>query len=424
MKKLIINLLGMICLFGSGPSQGYINETGFPNMEIDVVVICLKKHNLNYTLKECIDGSFNLLNHLSDFQTDKNKPFEIITYQNENNLSRKEWTEQAYSLAKTFPNSTVVIGIQKLEELQAQGNNQNMDGAFDIKQEQINALGAFHIGLLEVVEKDVPHARCIHISGDNKSDIYKGSLEKMSKRDQKRMEQFFCCKEMPQVESLSQENKNVCVGKEAVFIMEKLIDATNLYEEYRMAIDSAQTTMSTLSNLSKKSLRLSKSLKSLNPTQKELVENLIVFTDLFTSLVDQTMQLTIENSSIHNTIKSKQTVSPYNKQKVHQLEGSLTKTVVACTGLLDRISFPISLEYGPLLTAEEKTLLSSRIHSKGKMLAAEYYSQIADARASSSAAPKIEGSYRASMSIYGVLNDKTDILVPAQLQKYVDLQQK
>ena len=171
-----------------------------------------------------------------------------------------------------------------------------------------------------------------------------------------------------------------------------------------------RATMTEISNFSKKNLRLSRALKRLKPTQKELVGNLIVFTDLFTSLVDQTMKLMLEYYSIQSTAKSKNLNSP----NASQLEGNLTKQAVACTNVIDRISYPISLAYAPKLTAEEKVTLSSRIHSKGQMLAAKYYSQIENAKANSST-PKIEGAYSSSMSIYGVLNGKSDILLPAKL---------
>ncbi len=198
----------------------------------------------------------------------------------------------------------------------------------------------------------------------------------------------------------------------ALLVMEKLIDSTNLFEEYFILGKNSVHSLSVLSDFSTKSKNIAQELKNHGLLEKGTAGDLIIFSNLFSSFIDKMMEITLQYEMIESSKSLGWQPSQYQTQKVKDLQANVSQDMLKCMRLLNNSTCPISLENAPWFTTKEKDLLCSRIHSVGKSIAEECYKRIDNGENVASVISKVGGSYRSSMSIYGVLKGRKDVIGP------------
>lgn len=216
------------------------------------------------------------------------------------------------------------------------------------------------------------------------------------------------------VKSIQDEKLSIKKAKqeEAFFIMEKLIDASNLMEEYFIILKTDMPPLSVLSKFSKQSLALSKDLKDHGVAGKGVEKNLLLFSDLFACTMDKVSELILQFQIRDRTRALGQYTSTYQNQKLEELKEKIGSDLIKCMHFLCNSSCQLCIENCPFLSAEQKSLLCSRIHSKGASIAAECYEKMDNGADVASALFHLNGKYQPSMSIYGMLKDRKDIIAP------------
>ncbi|MCH9621371.1 MAG: hypothetical protein S4CHLAM20_07910 [Chlamydiia bacterium] len=180
----------------------YIGMGSFSDVHMNMIVICSRNYDFNFNTIEQSQGYFNVMDHLPQLLKGAENKIALVTYQNGINTSKQDWITMAHHLAHTLPQGTIIIGLYN----PTQGILKDIPRTFHEKSGtetySVKALRAFHTSLLDIMDKHASKARCIHIPHSEAGAIYCRSFERMSLKNQAKMQNYFFVEAIAPAESI------------------------------------------------------------------------------------------------------------------------------------------------------------------------------------------------------------------------------
>lgn len=175
--------------FQQGPTK-FEGFGSFSGIQVDLMFICAREFEFQFTEHEIKQGYFNLMEHLHELIGGIADQIEFVTFQNGINNPHYDWENMGVLLNTELPRGVAAFGIHKPT------NGAFKDGREVIyrknTRESITAegLAAFHTSLYSIMEKHAPDGKIQHFAHSGGVLEYNISVEKMNQDNRKLAQKY------------------------------------------------------------------------------------------------------------------------------------------------------------------------------------------------------------------------------------------
>ncbi|MCH9618909.1 MAG: hypothetical protein SP4CHLAM5_10520 [Chlamydiia bacterium] len=171
------------------PSPTFFSgQANINGRNMDIMVICARKYEFDFTEQDRINGYFNLIDKLPTLLTGVKDQIAIVTFQNGINTTREEWISMGKYLASTLPQGTLIIGLYNPTQGLPKDFGRTFSEKNGVYSKTVKNLAALHTSLLDIIEQHCPGAKILHIPHSEAGVIYNRSFESMPEKYQRKME--------------------------------------------------------------------------------------------------------------------------------------------------------------------------------------------------------------------------------------------